>query len=137
MMVEEFLIKRYIAIAVDTSNKFMVGDIFTHVVDRSWEIHAAGRWIGVKVDFPNLYPHLFKAIPWYAHRTIEELESVKYAKVIRTSNYWVPGDIVPVTKFFYENDKPLKFDLSGHQFYASNIEPSSEEEYKKFKGKQP
>lgn len=89
---------------------------------------------------PEHFKDHFRKLRWWQHRTIEQLLTIEYAKVIDGSNYYVKGDIVEVKEMRY-NDKSLTggrdtilFSLNGHHFPASQIEPATEKEYHDFKG---
>lgn len=90
--------------------------------------------------YPISYPDNFKKLRWWEHRTIEQLASIKYAKVVSAgpSNYYVKGDIVEVLSFCYNNDRlvggknDILFNLKGHHFTASQLEPATKEEHDKF-----
>ena len=97
----------------------------------------------VKLDLdgsinPDNYKDHFKKLRWWEHRTIDQLLSIKYAKVVSSSNYYRQGDIVEVINMWYNNDKyvggknNILFDLNGHHFIASQIEPATKEAHDKF-----
>lgn len=88
--------------------------------------------------YPNQYKDHFLLLRWWEHRTIEELLTIKYTKVVSGSNYYGVGDIVEVVNMWFNHDKyvggknNLLFDLKGHHFIASQIEPATKEEHDKF-----
>lgn len=90
---------------------------------------------------PDDYPTHFRKLRWWEHRTIEQLLTIKYVKVVSNGQYWIAGDIVHVTGISYNNEdlvggmNSLLFDLSNHYFIPSQIEPATKEEYEKFKSK--
>lgn len=90
---------------------------------------------------PRCYPDHFKLLRWWEHRTIEQLISIKYAKVVSGSNYYGVGDVVNVIDVMYNNPTItggkdcILFNLSGHFFTASQVEPATKQEYEKFKSK--
>lgn len=87
---------------------------------------------------PNHYKEHFKKLRWWEHRTIEQLLTIEYAKIVSGSNYYVIGDVVEVTDIWYNHDKyvggknNILFNLNGHHFIASQIEPATKEEHDKF-----
>lgn len=93
---------------------------------------------GVKI-FPNTYPMHFRKLKWWEHRTIEELLSIKYMKVKCSGcGYYGNGDIVEVIDFMYNNPtivggrNALLFNLKGHHYIASQLEPATQEEHDDF-----
>lgn len=87
---------------------------------------------------PKSYPDHFRKLRWWEHRTIEQLLTIKYAKVVSGSNYYGRGDVVEVIDFMYNNptivggkDTPM-FNLQGHHFVASQIEPATQKEHEEF-----
>ncbi len=94
-----------------------------------------------KSIFPNHFKDHFRLLRWWEHRTIEQLLSLKYMKIVSGSNYYITGDIVQVSAIHY-NDVSfvggkgnLLFDLKGHHFMISQLEPSTKEEYEKWDAK--
>lgn len=87
---------------------------------------------------PKGYPDHFKLLRWWEHRTIEQLLTIKYAKVVAGSNYYCVGDIVEVIDFMYNNPTivggkdSLLFNLKGHHFVASQLEPATKKEHDDF-----
>jgi len=88
---------------------------------------------------PLKFPSNFRKLRWWEHRTIEQFLSISYVKIISGSNYYVQGDIVKVTSVHY-NDASLVggrnnilFNLNGHNFIVSQLEPAHKQEYEKFK----
>lgn len=88
--------------------------------------------------YPTNYSDNFRKLRWWEHRTIEQLKSIKYAKVVSGGNYYRIGDIVEVIDIWFNNDKfvggkhNILFDLKGHHFIASQLEPATKEEHDKF-----
>ena len=81
---------------------------------------------------------ILKKLRWHDHRTIEQLASIEYMKVVSGSSYYGVGDIVEVLEMHY-NEKSLVggkcnvlFNLKGHYFIASQLEPTTKEEHDKF-----
>lgn len=88
--------------------------------------------------FPLQFSDHFKKLRWHDHRTIEQLSSIKYMKVVSSGQYYCVGDIVEVLEMHY-NYKSLVggsgnvlFNLKGHYFIASQLEPATKEEHDKF-----
>lgn len=87
---------------------------------------------------PNHFKDHFRKLRWWEHRTIEQLLTIKYAKVISGTNYYGVGDIVEVENMFFNNVKyvggknSILFDLKGHHFLASQIEPATKKEHDEF-----
>jgi hypothetical protein len=88
--------------------------------------------------YPSEFPLNFKKLRWWEHRTIEQLTSIEYMKVVSGSNYYGVGDIVEVIDIHYNDSKwvngkdNILFNLKGHYFRASELEPSTKEEHDKF-----
>ena len=87
---------------------------------------------------PNHFKDHFRLLRWWEHRTIEQLLSIKYAKIVSGSSYYGVGDIVEVIDVWYNNERliggrnTILFDLKGHHFLASQLEPATKEEHDKF-----
>lgn len=88
---------------------------------------------------PRYYPDHFKLLRWWEHRTIEQLLSIKYMKVkCSQCGYYVNGDIVEVIGMYYNNtnltggENNILFNLKGHHYTASQLEPATKEEHDKF-----
>lgn len=91
--------------------------------------------------FPNQFKDHFKLLRWWEHRTIEQLLSLEYMKIVSGSNYYIKGDIVEVSAIHY-NDASfvggrnnILFDLKGHHFIVSQLEPATKDEYEKWLAK--
>lgn len=90
---------------------------------------------------PRLFKDNFRELKWHEHRTIEQLKSIAYARVVSSGQYYIHGDIVPVVDVFYNRTEltggsgNIIFNLSGHYFIASQINPATKEEYEKSNGK--
>jgi hypothetical protein len=89
--------------------------------------------------FPNHFKDHFRLLRWWEHRTIEQFLTIKYMKVVSGSNYYVKEDIIEVTAMHYNDASfvggrgDILFDLKGHHFMASELEPATKEQYDKFK----
>lgn len=88
---------------------------------------------------PTTYPAHFKKVRWWEHRTIEQLLMIKYMKVISSGNYYGNGDVVEVLCVMYNNKSivggrdAILFNLNGHYFVASQVEPATKDEYETWK----
>lgn len=130
---KDFIRPRYEFIKDHPDAPFIVGsvlDAYEH--DESIYLHGKA-----KLE-PKLFPDNFKKLRWWEHRTIEQLNSIKYMKVVSGSSYYGVGDIVEVVNMWFNNDKyvggknNILFDLKGHHFIASQLEPTTKEEHDKF-----
>jgi len=86
----------------------------------------------VTINDPHESPKIFKPVPWYKHRTIEELQSIKYVKVIKYVGYLRVGDVVPVTKVDIDlsKEQPISFTLlSDHIHPVDTVTPATREEH--------
>lgn len=135
MTPEDFLSHRYEVLLKWPNSPYKVGDVL------SAELYSVKtnelRIKGSDID-PLLYTSHFRPLKWHEHRTIEQLLSIKYMKIIDGSNYYVTGDIVEVTSVFYNDisyigfkDK-IGFSLKGHNFIASQLEPATKKEHDDF-----
>jgi hypothetical protein len=133
MRPKDFFYPRYVVTLKYPHSKFQVGD----VLDAN-EFEGKIYLSGDKTIYPDEYKEHFKKLRWHDHRTIEQLSSIKYMKVVSGSSYYVVGDIVEVLDIHY-NDKSLVggrcnilFNLKGHYFTASQLEPATKEEHDNF-----
>lgn len=87
---------------------------------------------------PALFPFNFRKLRWYDHRTLEQLLSIKYMKVISGSDYYGVGDVVEVLHFMYNNATyvggrdSILFNLKGHFFNITQLQPVTKEEHDQF-----
>lgn len=90
-----------------------------------------------KLD-PAEFPSNFRKLRWHDYRTIEQLKSIEYMKVISGSDYYGVGDIVEVLLFMYNNPTivggrdNILFNLKGHFFNVTQLQPATKEEHDKF-----
>lgn len=121
--IQGLLKPRYKVIADYPGNIFKVG----HIVS---EAEAEEKF-----DFPHnlfpVYPNIFKPLAWYEHRTLEQLQAVKYVKVTNYVGYWRVGDIVEA-RFGLWKDEIYGYFLKNHFHPMPYIEPVTEQEYKQF-----
>lgn len=127
-----FLKPRYKVIADYPGNPYPIGAIGT----TDSEYWAQSNYRLIISEAPDKYPHLFKKLEWWEHRTIEELKSVKYVKVITYRGYWRVGDIVPVNSFeggSMEKALPTGYNLKYNHYQSIfELEPASQSEYESF-----
>ena len=123
---DEWLKPRYIVLLNYPKSPFIKGDI----------IDA----LECDINLSHFNNH-FALLKWHQHRTIEQLRSIRYMKVVSRGNYYGIGDIVEVTDMRYNDTNlvggkdSILFSLKGHYFSASQLEPATEDDYKKFKQK--
>ncbi len=141
--IDHLLKPRYKVIADYPDSKFKVGEIlfvpnpkeFPNWFQTNRRFNNEGRFEAVL----EAYPHIFKKLEWWEHRTIEELKSIKYVKVIKYRGYWREGDVVPVYSFeggSIEKAKPTGFNLKYKHFQpVFELLPGTEEEYLNQKSK--
>jgi hypothetical protein len=127
--VQELLKPRYKVIADYPASEYPVGYI----------IESETFSIGDVDHNCYNYPHLFKRLEWWKNRTIEELESVKYVKVIKYRGYWLVGDIVHAKFEIKSEGRGLYTGYNigrkpnyGHYQPIEELEPATEEEYLSF-----
>ena len=92
--------------------------------------------------FQKEWSHSFKMLAWWEHRTIEQMRSVKFVKVITYRGYWRVDDIVPVISFELGDAgstiKPYGYLLKyKHWQPVFELLPSTESEYLKQQGLPP
>lgn len=130
---KDFLRHRYEFIKDYPDAPFIVGDILD-AYEHEGRIYLHDN---AKLE-PKLFPDNFKKLRWWEHRTIEQLKSIQYAKIVSGSSYYGVGDIVEVVNMWFNNNKyvggknNILFDLNGHHFIASQLEPTTKEEHDKF-----
>lgn len=133
---KDFLDLRFEFIRSYPNSPFCVGDVL-RASKFEGEVYILYGDGGATVS-PLKFTDHFRLVRWWEHRTIEQLKSIKYAKVVSDSNYYVTGDIVEVINMWFNNDNfvggknNILFDLKGHHFIASQLEPATKEEYDKF-----
>lgn len=88
---------------------------------------------------PTRYKDHFRELRWHDHRTLEQLLSIKYMKVISgESNYYLIGDIIEVTEMHYNNkglvggSGSILYNLKGHYFNITQLQPATKEEHDQF-----
>lgn len=88
---------------------------------------------------PDEFKNHFRKLHWSEHRTIEQLLSIKYMKIVGDkSSYYMPGDIVEVIGMIYNNatyeggKNNILFNLNGHYFPVQQLEPATKEEHDNF-----
>lgn len=132
---KDFMNRRFVLIKKYPSCPFDLGEVL-----------AANEYEGITYikygEKGNIHPldykDHFRELKWHEHRTIEQLKSITYAKVVDGSNYYGIGDIVEVIDMFYNNPKfvngkdSIMFNLNGHWFTASEINPATKEDHTKF-----
>lgn len=112
---------------------FGLGDIL-NVIEFEGKEYIAGH----KNIYPKDYPKHFRKLRWHDHRTLEQLLSIKYMKVVEGSSYYGVGDIVEVLHFTYNNSAivggrdSILFNLKGHFFDITQLQPATKEEHDKF-----
>lgn len=88
--------------------------------------------------YPENYKDHFKKLRWWEYRTIEQLQSIKYMKVVSGSDYYGVGDIVEVLCFMYNNPTivggrdNILFNLKGHFFNVTQLQPATKDEHDQF-----
>lgn len=91
----------------------------------------------IGVNAIEKYPHLFRKIEWWENRLLDDLEKIKFVKVVKYVGYWIVGDIVPITEFIYKKGQPIKYQLQyNHHQTVDTIEPASEEQYLEWQRKE-
>jgi hypothetical protein len=131
MTPEEFLKPRFIVILPWPNGSYERGQV-CDVFESDGKLKLCGD---SKIE-PEKWLSHFRKAKWYEHRTIEQLTSIKYMRILEgKSNYYVPGDIVEVKGMTYNNpvlvngEHNILFDLKGHHFPASQLEPATKQQY--------
>jgi hypothetical protein len=146
MTKKEWLRPRYMVIAnypqrlvkddEENARILIEGDILEHLnVNGIMTYRRTGRCgfmsVGVPcVDNPERYPKVFRRMEWWEKRTIDDLITVKFVKVIKYRGYWREGDIVPAI-LKLEGFNPKGYSLKYDHFQPIfELEPSDEEDFK-------
>jgi len=135
MNIESFSRPRYIIESLYPGSQYYVGNIIELTKD-GWDnwVYMYAEQDGYEKksqEFFYNYPNIFRLLEWWEHRTIEELLTIKYVKIVNYQRYYAIGDIVPIIGMQIQ---PLAFNLAGHQFHmANNVIPATEQEYTEFK----
>lgn len=130
----DFLKPRFEFIKDYPGAPFMVGRILdAYESDGELYLHDAA-----KIE-PAEFPFNFRKLRWHDHRTLEQLKSIKYMKIIGEEiHYYSKGDIVEVLEFMYNNATyvggrdNILFNLKGHFFNITQLNPATKEEHDKF-----
>lgn len=132
---EDFLQPRFEFIKNYPNSPFNIGDILG-----SYE-HDGILYLntGDGVLQPRLFKDNFRELKWHEHRTIEQLNSIKYMKIVGDkTSYYGKGDIVEVIGMHY-NDASfvggrdnILFSLKGQLFSPAHLEPATKDEHDEF-----
>jgi hypothetical protein len=127
MTPEELMKPRYKVIADYPGSTSPVGEII-ELPSLKW-IYNENEPCGE--DYFNAWPRIFKKLEWWEGRTLDELKSLKFAKVTHYVNYWRVGDIVPVEGFaLLDGMMPIGYNLEYKKFHpACYLVPATEAEY--------
>lgn len=130
---DQFLSHRFEFIKDYPDAPFNVGDILdAYEYDGNLYLSAQGA---IK---PSQFKDNFRELRWYDHRTLEQLLSIKYMKVVSGSDYYSVGDIVEVTEMHYNlrghvrGKNSILFNLKGHYFSITELQPATKEDHDKF-----
>lgn len=131
---DQFLEHRFEFIKDYPDAPFNVGDILgAYVHDGNLYLSAQGA---IK---PSQFPDNFRKLRWHDHRTLEQLQSIKYMKIIGEEiSYYSKGDIVEVIEFYFNaraivgGKGSILFNLKGHYFNITQLQPATKEEHDKF-----
>jgi hypothetical protein len=137
-----FLKPRWILENIWPDCPYKVNDVFEQHKDsdKLWVINCDNSRVG-EIDKIQIFPYLFRKMTWYENRTLEELVSMQYARVIKYVGYWRVDDVVPVLSTKFEDGK-LSFllgrihETSGHYHPATHIVPATQAEYEVWKEKE-
>lgn len=113
----------------DTSGDFITGDILTIAVKsiHRWMSEKLKQWVYLDPDCIEKYPHLFKPLPWWYGRTVDEMP--KFAKHIKT------GSVIDISDWYVSHLGCIAMrDDENNEVYPDswNYEPADEAEYLKF-----
>lgn len=93
-----------------------------------WIIQSSGHLVPEVETTPKKWSYLFRELKWWEHRTVEQLLSIRYARVVKYVGYWVVDDVVPVKDVSFENGR-ISLSLGGHEHPAECIVPATLKEY--------
>lgn len=127
----DFLKHRFKFIKDYPDAPFNVGDVLeSYEHDGTLYLHAKGA------IRPTDFPFNFRKLRWHDHRTLEQLLSIKYMKIVSGEpSYYGKGDIVEVLCFMYNNATivggrdSILFNLKGHFFNVTQLQPATKEEH--------
>ena len=113
----------------DTSGDYITGDILTQTVKsiHKWKseklkhsVYFCDKWI-------EQFPHLFKPLPWWYGRTVEEMpEYVKNTDILSMNN----GKVYKVIK--HEDNFVYLEARNNPRFHIENFEPADISDYQKY-----
>lgn len=131
---DQFLEHRFEFIKDYPDAPFNVGDIIS-AYEHDGNLYLAAQG-AIK---PSQFPDNFRKLRWHDHRTLEQLLSIKYMKIVGDkSSYYIPGDIVPVIGMTYNNpslvggEDDILYNLKGHYFSVYQLEPATKQEHDDF-----
>lgn len=136
------MVPRYEVIGIWPGGDMIVGQIIMQAIENEtvWRVFDEQRWQTQTVHNPEKYPYLFKKLEWWQHRTIEQMNAIRYAKVTKYVGYWREGDIVPVRRFevgSIQRATPYGLILEyDHYHPVFNVTPATEQEYREFEKKE-
>ncbi len=125
----------------DTSGDFITGDILTQTVKsvHKWKSAKLKHSVYLDPDFIEKFPHLFKPLPWWYGRSVEEMpeylifiDDGKTEFVLKVEKYLFHKDTTEYWAFEYlwENEPDVK------RMALSGWEPADESEYQEYKKSQ-
>lgn len=137
LRVGDFFKLRFELIIKYPGSPFQVGDVLD-AYEFEGETYIRVDSVNYKI-FPLQFPDHFRKLRWHDHRTLEQLLSIKYMKIISgESNYYLVGDIVEVTEMCYNNKGlvggrgSILYKLKDHYFNITQLQPATKEEHDKF-----
>jgi hypothetical protein len=117
----------------DTSGDYITGDILTQTVKsiHKWKseklkhsVYFCDKWI-------EQFPHLFKPLPWWYGRTVEEMpEYVKNTDILSMNNGKVYKVIKHEDNFVYLEVVPVL--RNNPRFHIENFEPADISDYQEY-----
>ena len=131
---KDFMYQRVEVISDYPGSPFKLGDVLD-VIECEGKEYISGH----KSIYPKDYPLHFRKLRWHDHRTLEQLQSIKYMKIVSGDpSYYGKGDIVEVLEFMYNNATyvggrdNILFNLKGHFFNITQLQPATKQEHDDF-----
>lgn len=128
-MTTEALLRPRVIVTIDYPDSiYKKGDVLTQ-----WDGDGYSKnREDAKTTDPEFFPDCFRPLAWWEKRTIDEIYSIKYIKVITYVGYHLVGDVLKVTEYKMSGMMRTTFDsfmVNSHKYTPDTVLPSTEQEY--------